>query len=99
MEGLRGLSAEVSSSLPTTMAQRSRQLLVEVYNRLVTDQGALKSLVASEKPLRAFAHELASLSSSPTSVLGTSDAEIKTTDEWLDQVEGMNGSLETLDKA
>lgn len=80
------------------MAQRSRQLLVEVYNRLVTDQGALKTLASSEKPLRAFAHELAALTSSPASVLGASDAEIKTTDEWLEQVEGMNGSLETLDK-
>ena len=83
--------------LPTipTMAQRSRQLLADMYSRLVTDQTALKSLTSSTKPLRTFAHELASLTSKPEAVLGE---DVKTTDEWLDQVEGMNGSLETLDK-
>ena len=77
------------------MAQRSRQLLADMYSRLVTDQTALKSLISSTKPLRAFAHELASLTSKPEAVLGE---DVKTTDEWLDQVEGMNGSLETLNE-
>ena len=58
--------------LPTipTMAQRSRQLLADMYSRLVTDQTALKSLTSSTKPLRTFAHELASLTSKPEAVLG-----------------------------
>jgi len=77
------------------MAQRSRQLLADMYSRLVTDQTALKSLISSTKPLRTFAHELASLTSKPEAVLGE---DVKTTDEWLDQVEGMNGSLATRDK-
>lgn len=77
------------------MAQRSRQLLADVYKRLVTDQAALSTLAASEKPLRTYAHELAALTSQPEAVLGT---DARATDEWLEQVDTMNGSLETLDK-
>ena len=74
-------------------AQRSRQLLAEVYARLVSDKGALAAL-STAGPLRAYAHELAALTSAPAEVLGATDAEKERTNSWLDEVEGMNGSLE-----
>ncbi|PKI82884.1 G4 quadruplex nucleic acid binding protein [Malassezia vespertilionis] len=78
--------------------QRSRQLLAEVYAQLVSDKAALKALAATNQPLRVYAHDLAALTQQPNEVLGATDADVKETDRWLDEVEGMNGSLEKLDK-
>lgn len=78
----------------TTMVQRSRQLLVEMYTRLVSDQAALKALASSQTSLRTFAQDLAALTSQPAEVLGETAEEQKTTGEWLEQVETMNGSLQ-----
>ena len=80
------------------MAQRSRQLLAEVYTRLISDEASLNALRASNKPLRTYAHELAALTSKPAAVLGETDDDVKNTDQWLDQVEGIRGDLGSLDK-
>ena len=80
------------------MAQRARQLLVDVYARAVREGAAVGALNANA-PLRAYAHDLAALTDAPERVLGASDAERSETDRWLDEVDGMNGSLETLDRA
>ena len=76
------------------MAQRSRQLVAEVYSRLVSDKSALQTLLTASKPLRAYTHEVAALTSEPAQVLGATDEARKLTDQWLDEVEGLNGSLE-----
>ena len=80
------------------MAQRSRQLLAEVYTRLISDEASLNALRVSNKPLRTYAHELAALTSKPAAVLGETDDDVKNTDQWLDQVEGIRGDLGSLDK-
>ncbi|WFD03535.1 G4 quadruplex nucleic acid binding protein [Malassezia obtusa] len=79
-------------------AQRSRQLLADVYARLVSDKTALAAL-SMQTPLRTYAKDLAALTSAPERVLGANNDEVQRTNEWLDRVEGMNGSLETLDQA
>ncbi|WFD43520.1 G4 quadruplex nucleic acid binding protein [Malassezia psittaci] len=79
------------------MAQRIRQLLADVYARLVPDKTALASL-NRQSPLRTYVKDLAALTSAPEQVLGANDDEVKRTNTWLDEVEGMNGSLETLDQ-
>ena len=78
----------------STMAQRSRQLVAEVYSRLVSDKSALQTLLTASKPLRAYTHEVAALTSEPAQVLGATDEARKLTDQWLDEGEGLNGSLE-----
>ncbi|WFD33096.1 G4 quadruplex nucleic acid binding protein [Malassezia sp. CBS 17886] len=76
------------------MAQHVRQLLAAVYARLVSDQGALRTLADAQTPLRVYAHDIAALTGTPGAVLGATPGDQAAADAWLDEVDGMNGTLE-----